>query len=121
MHCYQVAHETAIKNQELEDIKSHRSAERANQERGIEASQHAEKMRQQAVEHEAVIQQRQAEINLEEMSTKAKNEERVAFLNSLQKLGVDLTKFLIAEQTKIDKLVKVETGGSSTTLKIDTH
>jgi len=115
-----VNHETAIKNQELEDIKASRVAQRADKEREIQAAQHAEIMRQKAVEHEAILQQKRAELEMEEKAMKNRNDERVGFLEKLKNLGVDLTQFLISEQTKVSKLVKIETGGAQATLKIDT-
>lgn len=59
-------------------------------------TEHMEKMRQKAVEHEAILRQRQAEIELEENAARKKNEDRAAFLEKLKVLGVNLTQFLIS-------------------------
>jgi hypothetical protein len=114
-------HELALRNQELEDAKAARQAQRAEQDRSIQAAEHAERMRQKAVEHEAIIQQRRAELEVEEVSVKKQNDERVEFLSKLKALGVNLTQFLISEHSKVDKVVRVEAPGNpGTTLLIDT-
>jgi len=116
-------HENTIKKQELEDLNVSRAAHRAEKEREIAAAEHTEKMRQKAVEHEAVLRQRQSEIELEESAARKRDEDRLSFLERLKALGVNLTQFLISEQSgKVDKVVRVETvpGAAGTTLLIDT-
>lgn len=114
-------HETAIKSQELEDLVMARNAARAEQARAIAAAEHGERMRQQEVEHEALMRQKQLELEMSELSIKRTNEEKISFLGKAKDLGVDLTKYLVSEHTKIDKVIKVETPqNTNSTLLINT-
>ena len=122
----QLDRETQDQAQELEDRKLEREAARARTRRGME-QQHAEHERSIArAAHEEQIRQRREEVRqqadakrseqeVELDLIRAKAEDRMAFLESIAGLQVDLTQYLVASFQSPDRLVRIE-GGAATPL-----
>jgi len=59
-----------------------------------------------------MLRQREAEHFEDEAANKRKNEEQLHYYSELTRLGVDLTKYLCVQSQKVDKTIRIETGGS---------
>jgi len=108
-----VEHETALKQQDLEDIKLEKTTARAQRERELLAAEHSEKMRQQEVEHQARMKQKQAELEIEESALERKNDAQIVYFNKLHDMGVNLTQYLVAQHSKADRVIRVEMDGDN--------
>lgn len=122
----QLDRETQDQAQELEDLKLDREAARARtrremeqqqaeHERGIARAAHEEQIRQRREEVRQQADAMRAEHTVELELLKAKAKERMAFLESIAGLQVDLTQYLVASFQSPDRLVRIE-GGAGTPL-----
>ncbi|MEM9082061.1 MAG: hypothetical protein AAGB34_00585 [Planctomycetota bacterium] len=123
----QLDRETQDQAQELEDVKLDREAARARtrreieqqqaeHERGIARATHEEQIRQRREEVQQQADAARTEHQVEIELLKAKAEERMAFLESIAGLQVDLTQYLVASFQSPDRLVRIEGGSSATPL-----
>ena len=103
--------ETAQQQQDTEDLRLAKSAERADKERALANAAHAHQMELDAAAHAARLKQKREEFALEEDHRNKDNMLQVAFLQQLKEQGVDLTKYLSSLNTKSDKIVRIETEG----------
>ena len=126
--------ETENQSQALADLKLVREAERAERRREMEEAElahnnrilglnHDQQLRRQGLEHEESSRRRQAD---RERRTEAKrqaneielhhlretNRERLGFLQSMQNMGVDLTRYLIAQYQHPDRVIRIDNGES---------
>jgi len=115
----QLDRETQDQAQELEDLRLDREASRARTRRELEQQQaeyersiaraaHDEEMRRRRdeVDQQAEAKRAEHEVELELLRSKAL--ERVAFLESLAGLGVDMTQYLVAGFQSPDRVVRIE-------------
>jgi hypothetical protein len=116
--------ETEEQAQELADLKLDREAMRARQRQDMEEAEQRHKNQLEALEHEEIVRQRDAEqqqeasgrrmINeVEQQHQKAMNTEQVAFLKAVQGLNVDMTSYLVAQYQHPDRLIRIEEGQKS--------
>lgn len=113
--------ETEEQAQELADLKLEREAARARQRQDMEEAEQRHKNQMEALGHEELLRQRESEqeqdakgrrlINqIEEEHQKALNQEQTAFLQSMQTMNIDLTRYLVAQYQNPDRLIKIEEG-----------
>lgn len=113
--------ETEEQAQELADLKLEREAARARQRQDMEEAEQRHRNQMEALEHEELLRQREAEqqqdakgrrlINqIEEEHQKTVNQEQTAFLQSMQTMNIDLTRYLVAQYQNPDRLIRIEEG-----------
>jgi hypothetical protein len=113
--------ETERQSQELADLKLQREAERDEQRQAMarKQTQHEESLVQ--LKHNGELERResqhrqQVEHQREDQSVaveqiRAENEARLAFLQQMQGLQVDLTRYLVAQYQHPDRLIRVDGG-----------
>jgi hypothetical protein len=132
--------ETENQSQELADLKLQREAERAQQRQQMEEAElahknriqrlaHDEQLRQQRLEHEEQARQRQSDrerrIESKRLSNEVElhhlaetNRERLAFLQAMQGMQVDLTRYLVAQYQHPDRVIRIDGGDGSTTPRV---
>ncbi|HZN69044.1 MAG TPA: hypothetical protein VFB66_27435 [Tepidisphaeraceae bacterium] len=127
--------ETEAQAQELADLKLRREAERAEERRKMEESDlhhknrlhrltHEEQLRQRQVEHQEASRQRQLdrerrlegrrladEVELKRLAER--NRERLAFLQSMHDMQVDLTRYLVAQYQHPDRVIRIDGVGAT--------
>lgn len=111
--------ETEAQAQELADLKIEREAERAVQRRKLEEADlqhqsrlkelaHAEQMRRKQADHawklEAARRRREAALE----NLRLRNHERLALLQSMQQMQVDLTRYLVARFQNPDRFIRID-------------
>lgn len=113
--------ETQEQAQELADMRLAREIGRAQERQAMEEGEVRHKAHLRALEHEEVLRQREAEqqrdaagrrlINgVEEEHQRATNAEQTAFLQAMQGMSVDLTRYLVAQYQNPDRLIRIEDG-----------
>ena len=113
--------ETEAQCQELADLKLKREAERAEQRRQLEESDRHHQNRLKRLAHDQQLSQRQAaqeqELNRLRLRNDLKlshlrqtNRERLAFLQAMQAMQVDLTRYLVAQYQNPDRLIRIDGG-----------
>ena len=113
--------ETEAQAQDLADLKLGREQERVRrqqdmQQAGMEHENlmkrmaHEEQLRQQQAEHELANQaeQRRAELLLQRRKTR--DHQQIAFLQAVQELQVDMTRYLVARHEKPDRRIRIDGG-----------
>lgn len=111
--------ETENQAQELADMKLTRELGRALQRQKMEEDELRHKNHLQAMEHEEQMRQKEAgqrhDMNARKMENeikqehqKALNDEQIAFLQSMQKMNIDLTRYLVAQYQNPDRLIRIE-------------
>jgi hypothetical protein len=124
--------ETESQAQELADLKLKREAERAEQRRKMEEADlshknrlarlaHEEQLRHRQLEHEQAARQRQItrenalatkrqanEIELDQLRETTR--ERLGFLQAMQSMQVDLTRYLVAQYQHPDRVIRIDNG-----------
>jgi hypothetical protein len=127
--------ETDEQAQELADLRRARAAERAAQRRQMEEADvlhqnrlaslaHEEKLRQHQADRERRLQaRRQAnQVGLEHL--RDRNRERLAFLQSMQGMEVDLTRYLVARFQNPDRVIRIDdrsSGGNGRGAQLHLH
>lgn len=113
--------ETEEQAQELADMKLDRELARAKQRQDMEEAEKRHDINMVAIEHEAMLRQREAEqqreangrkmINqVEEEHQKAVNTEQAGFLREMQGMNIDLTRYLVAQYQNPDRVIRIEDG-----------
>ena len=116
--------ETEKQAQELADMRLAREALRADGERQSQEATfafqtrmnqltHAEELRQKATLQAADLQSRRQANEVRMQHLKDTNRERLAFLQSMQGMEVDLTRYLVAQYQHPDRLIRIERNGRS--------
>lgn len=122
--------ETEAQAQELADLKLTREQERCVQRQQMQREEaehegrvkriaHDEQLRQRQLEHEAQMRQRQAEQEQAQAAKRQQDEmvlqrrqavydQRVAFLQSVRDLQVDMTRYLTARHEKPDRRIQID-------------
>jgi hypothetical protein len=111
--------ETEEQSQEIADLKLERELDRSIKRREMEESEvrhenqlarlaHDEKLREEKAELEARIEEIRLKNKTELENKGALNKEEETFLATIQKMNVDLTKYLVAQYQVPDKLIRIE-------------
>lgn len=111
--------ETEQQSQELADLKLERENHRAALRQRMQESElqhqnqlkrmaHDELIRQKAAEHENELVNRRRIDELERMHKEEMNGADLAHLDAMRNLGVDLTRYLIAQYQHPDRLIRIE-------------
>lgn len=111
--------ETEEQAQQLADMKLTREAERTARRQHLEEAQITHDNRLKRLAHEEKLQQQQAEQlrehenrrqqNLIELEhQQAMNREQTTFLQSMQELQIDLTRYLVAQYQNPDKVIRID-------------
>ena len=113
--------ETETQAQELQDMKLRCEQERAAQRQQIATEEaqhqarlsrleHDEKMRQASEEREAELLDARRRKELEREHERTMNQQKADLLEAMRKLDVDLTRYLVAQNEKPDRLIRVDGG-----------
>ena len=113
--------ETERQSQSLADLKLAREAERAKQRREMEEGDlhhqnrlkrmaHDEELRRQTAAREQELAAMRATNELELAHLKETDQARLAFLNTMQGMQVDLTRYLVAQYQHPDRLIRIDAG-----------
>jgi hypothetical protein len=111
--------ETEEQSQEIADLKLERELERSLKRREMEESEvkhknqlarlaHEEELRETKAELESEIEEIKLRNQLELENKGARNKEEEAFLATIKKMNVDLTKYLVAQYQTPDKLIRID-------------
>lgn len=111
--------ETENQAQVLADLKLEREAERAVKRQAMDEAEihhqnrlerltHEEAMRKKLVERETKREARRLWNEMELANLQATNREQAAFLQALQGLQVDVTRYLVAKYQNPDKLIRID-------------
>jgi hypothetical protein len=123
--------ETEEQAQALADLKLTREAERAQKRRELEAAdqehqnrllrlEHEEKLRRQRADGEAQLEAKRADHELELSHRRATREERLALLQSMHGMQVDLTRYLVSRRQHPDRLIRID-GMNGTPPRVHLH
>ncbi len=113
--------ETEEQAQQLADMKLTREADRTAKRQHLEEAQVTHENRLKRLAHEEKLQQLQAEQELELSNHRqqnqvelehqqAMNREQTTFLQNMQGLQVDLTRYLVAQYQNPDKVIRIDGG-----------
>jgi len=104
----QLESKTAEQEQSIEDLKLNRTLERSAKEREMETAQRTHALQVADLEHEQQLRQQQqaARMKLDEITQRDK--QKLRFLSELAQNGVDLTKYLVAQERREERVVRVE-------------
>ncbi len=127
----QLEAETERQAQELADLKIEREAERAKKQRQIESDQteheqrmkqlaHRETLRQLAEEHQQAVTFKKEFNEMELEHEKARNAEQAGYLQAMQGMQVDLTRYLVAQYQHPDRLIRID-GGNERQASLHLH
>ena len=127
--------ETENQSQELADLQLQREAERALRRREMEEADlehknrmqrlaHEEQLRRQRLEHEESARRRQLDRERRTEAQRKANEvelvhladtnrERLAFLQAMQGMQVDLTRYLVAQYQHPDRVIRIDGAGEN--------
>eukprot|EP01006_Ploeotia_vitrea_P008955 TRINITY_DN21173_c0_g1_i1.p1 TRINITY_DN21173_c0_g1~~TRINITY_DN21173_c0_g1_i1.p1 ORF type:complete len:421 (-),score=66.87 TRINITY_DN21173_c0_g1_i1:152-1414(-) len=120
-----LAAEEQTQQQELLDMELKRTMARLEQEHSqaaeekshqlqLDELEHKQKLKQQQEAHNEKLKQKQDETNLELAMIQKRNEVQTAFLNNLKAQGVDLTKYLCAQNNPVpEKVIQVVSEGNN--------
>lgn len=111
--------ETEEQSQKIADLKLERELERSIKRREMEESEvrhenqlarlaHEEKLREAKAEVESKIEEIRFRNQTELENKGASNKEEENFLATIQKMNVDLTKYLVAQYQAPDKLIRID-------------
>jgi hypothetical protein len=114
--------ETERQAQELADMRLQCEAQRAARQRELEEAAfthqnrlkrvtHEEALRQQSAARDAELESKRLGNDIELQHLKESNRERLAFLQAMQGMQVDLTRYLIAQYQHPDRLIRIERDG----------
>jgi hypothetical protein len=114
--------ETERQAQELADLKLQREAERSERRRGMERQEqehqsgmarlaHDEKLRRQGAAREAQLEAVRRRREMELSHEQARHRERIAYLQAMNGMQVDLTSYLVARYRHPDRLIRIDGGG----------
>ncbi|MEZ4650416.1 MAG: hypothetical protein R3E97_16850 [Candidatus Eisenbacteria bacterium] len=122
----QLQAETERQEQELADLRLSREAARSEEQRALERArvEHEQAMKRLAGEsarrereddHRLAVASKKELDGLALVHTSALNLEEAKYIQSLGEMGVDLTRYLVAQSREPDRLIRVEGAGSEGT------
>jgi hypothetical protein len=111
--------ETEDQAQQLADLKLAREQERARQRQDMQRADaehqaavgriaHDEQLRQRQVEREQRLEDRRRRVELARQRRQAVYEQRVAFLQNVRALEVDMTRYLVARHERPDRRIQLD-------------
>jgi hypothetical protein len=108
----QLESRTAEQRQSIEDLNLGRKLERGAKEREMETANRAHALELSRLEHAEKLRQKEEEAKAAAQRTREEDAQKIDFLASLAKEGVDLTAYLVAKERKNENVVTVEGRGS---------
>eukprot|EP00296_Roombia_truncata_P000775 JP436471.1.p1 GENE.JP436471.1~~JP436471.1.p1 ORF type:complete len:222 (+),score=48.12 JP436471.1:1-666(+) len=110
--------ETASQKQSIADLELKRTMERNAQENEMASARLKQELELKRMKHDLEMSQKQVEADFAAAQLQSEHQSQLQYLDGLKQRGVDLNKYLAAQMSRADRVLRVEDGASAPVLHI---